>query len=63
MKEREDGPATGLQQLARERKLPRAAPSKANETKTRTRKEEKRNGEGRRRAQGGLCRLAAEASV
>ena len=30
MKEREDGPATGLQQLARERKLPRAAPSEAN---------------------------------
>ena len=42
MKEREDGPATGLQQLARERKLPRAAPSEANEPKRQTEKETRR---------------------
>ena len=42
MKEREDGPATGLQQLARERKLPRAAPSEANEPKKQTEEETRR---------------------
>ena len=42
MKEREDGPATGLQQLARERKLPRAAPSEANKPKKQKRKRGKK---------------------
>ena len=45
----EDRPATGIQQLARERKLPRTAPSEANETKHKTKQEEERkNKEGKR---------------
>ena len=38
----EDGPATNVRQLARERKLPRAAPSEANKIETNQTKKEGR---------------------